>query len=65
MNWTHLESYSADCGLVQKVLGNGWITRVNLEGTFYRVAETYECAEIAMKECERIWKRERQKRGIR
>jgi hypothetical protein len=50
---------------VQKVLGNGWITRVNLEGTFYRVAETYECAEIAMKECERIWKRERQKRGIR
>lgn len=57
--WTKVETWYSAMGMVEKVLGEEWVGRVNLpNGKVGRIGETFVSAEVAMASVERVWKRE-------
>lgn len=63
-NWDHTESYTCALGFTYRKDLDDWVAKVNIDGEYFRLTETYVSAQAAMAAIERTWEREMKKRGL-
>jgi hypothetical protein len=64
-DWTRTDSFSSIYGFVWRLPTGDWGAKVNVDGRFARISETYVSAEVAMGVVERTWKREVERNGTK
>ena len=62
--WHEITTYHSQFGMVVVGSTGEWIGRVNVEGTFARISETFPSAQAAMGAVERTYKRELENRRL-